>query len=313
MDLIDALRDETLDAPAARALLARAPAGVPREAWIPLLRDETVRAVARRLIVRRLLEEVRPGATLAEIGALVAADAWLAPAHVRHVSVVIGKLPVQFLAEDRVIAIDVCPAVPGDGDRHRLLVYLRIAGQPELDEIIEGLRGGAGGAGEVRELGFLEADATRPGDAPAPQPAPRTPTLGALVLCRRALCDGPTGMHTLVDVLVEMRVRLPGPAMFDIYLQLRGVTGSATLVIDVLGPPAADEGEGERERELLTTGTLTLGAPPDAPGPPPPALGVAIPNVTVGFERPGEHRLRVRCGDEVLGEQSFEVTDPGAG
>jgi hypothetical protein len=124
-------------------------------------------------------------------------------------------------------------------------------------------------------------------------------------------------MHTLVDVLVEIRARLPGPAMFDIYLQLRGLTGPMTFTVELLGPSSPDRGgdddAGGEDGELLTTGTLTLGASADArPGPPPPALGVAIPNVTVGFERAGEHRLRVRCGDDVLGEHRFDVVDPDA-
>jgi hypothetical protein len=161
---------------------------------------------------------------------------------------------------------------------------------------------------EVREIGFFETEAPRPGADPAPAPAPRAPILGALLLCRRAICDAQNGMHTLVDVIVEITARLPGPAMFDIYLQLRRLTGPATLTIDVIGPGPEDDDD-----ELLTSGTLTLGAAADAaPGPPPPVLGVAIPNVAVGFGRAGAHRLLVRCGDEVLGEHSFEVIDGGA-
>jgi hypothetical protein len=307
MDLIDGLRDAQLDATSARAILARADPATPHEVWLAILRDESVPRVARRLVVRRLLEaQARPGATLAELGALIAADAWLASTHVRHISVVIGKIPVQWLAEDRVVAIDVFPAEPGDGDRHRLLVYLRLAGQPDLEEIVEGLRGGTGGQHEVRELGFFETEAARPGAEPVPVQAPLPPTLGALLLCRRAICDAQSGMHTLVDVIVELTVRLPGPAMFDIYLQLRGITGPATLVLEVLGPGGADDDV------LLTSGTLTLGASRDSSGPPPPALGVAIPNVAVGFEQAGEHRLRVRCREEVLGELSFQIVDGGA-
>jgi hypothetical protein len=312
MDPIDALRDEHLDATAARERLERAAATMPRQAWRAILRDETLPRVVRRLVIRRLLEaEARPGATLAEIGAMVAADAWLQPTHARHVSVVIGKIPVQWLAEDRVVAIDVCPAAPGDGDRHRLLVYLRVAGQPEVEEIVEGLRGGPGGEHEVRELGFFETEAARPG--PDPSAAARPPMLGALLMCRRALSDAQTGMHTLVDVIVDLPVQLPGPAMFDVYLQLRRITGPASLAIDVIGPGTTDD----RDEVVLTTGTLTLGAAPDASpnatsGPPPPVLGVAIPNVVVAFERAGEHRLRLRCGDEILGEHRFQVTDEGA-
>ncbi len=312
MDPIDALRDETLDLVAARELLERAAAATPREAWLAIIRDESLPRFVRRLVIRRVVEaEGRAGATLAELGALVAADAWLEPTHARHVSVVIGKIPVQWLAEDRVIAIDVLPAAPGDGDRHRLLLYLRIAGQPEVEEIVEGLRGGAGGGHAVGELGFLETDGPRP--EPGPSPVPSTPALGALLLCRRALCDTQTGMHTLVDVIVELTTRLPGPAVFDIYLQLRRITGPATLTLDVIGPPDDDDGGGGGEGDLLTSGTLTLGASRDAPpGPPPPVLGVAIPNVAVAFERPGEHRLLVRCGDEILGEHRFLVVDGGA-
>jgi hypothetical protein len=306
MDLIDALRAEDLDAAAARALLDRAAASTPREAWLAILRDETVPQVARRLVIRRLLEaEARPGATLAELGALIAADAWLQPTHVRQVSVVNGKLPVQWLAEDLVIAIDVCPALLGDGDRHRLVVYLRIAGQPDVDEIALALRGGAGGEHEVREIGFSETEAARPGGGPGASVAPRAPLLGALVMCRRALCDAQTGMHTLVDVIVEIPVQLPGPAMFDIYLQLRRITGPATLAVDVIGPGDVDDSD----EVVLTTGTLSLGAREGASGPPPPVLGIAIPNVVVGFERAGEHRLRVRCGAELLGEHHFRVAD----
>lgn len=306
LDLIDALRGEKLDAATARELLDRA-ASLPADAGLAIIRDEAVAPVARRVVIRRLLEaEPRAGATLAELGALVAADAWLQPTHARHVSVVGGKLPVQWLAEDLVVAIDVCPAAPGDGDRHRLLLYLRVAGQPELEEIIEGLRGGAGGGHEVREIGFVETEAQRPGAAP-----PRPPVLGALVLCRRALCDTQTGMHTLVDVVVELPAHLPGPAMFDIYLQLRRITGPSTLAIEVIGPAPTDDGADDGV--VLTTGMLTLGAPPEAAaGPPPRALGVAIPNVAVAFERAGEHRLRVRCGGEILGEHTFEVVDGSA-
>lgn len=303
-DLIDALRDETLDAAAARERIGqieRAGAALPREAWLTVIRDESLPAVARRLVIRRLLEaEARPGAALAEIGALVAADTWLLPTHVRDVTVVDGKLPVAWLAEDRIVAIDVCPAAPGD--RHRLVVYLRVAGQPEVEEIVEGLRGGAGGEHELREVGFRETESARPGAGAAA----RLPVLGALLLCRRAVCDVRTGTHTLVDVIVELTVQLPGPAMFDIYLQLRRITGAAVLAIDVLGPGA----DGDGGEALLTTGTLTLGATArDGAGPPPPVLDVAIPNVAVMFERAGEHRLRLRCGDEVLGEHRFQVAE----
>jgi hypothetical protein len=305
MDPIDALRDDTLDATAARALLERAAATAPREAWPAVLSDEAVPRLVRRLIVRRLIEaEARPGVTLAELGALISAGAWLGPAHVRHISVVIGKLPVQWLAEDRVIAIDVLPAEPGGADRHRLLVYLRVAGQPELEEIVSGLCGGDGGAHEVREIGFFESEAPRPEPASSPTQSP--PMLAALVLCRRAICDTQNGMHTLVDVVVELAVRLPGPAMFDIYLQLRRIRGPSTLTIDVIGPGPTEDGE------LLTSGTLSLGSSTEAPpAPPPSGLGVAIPNVAVGFELAGEHRVRVRCGDEVLGEARLEVVDAG--
>jgi hypothetical protein len=262
--------------------------------------DTAMAPVVRRLAIRRLCEvEVRAGATLADAGAAIAARAWLEPADVRHVSVVIGKIPVQWLAEDFVVAIDVCPATPGTGDRHRLLVYLRVAGQPELEEIVEGLRGGDGGALEVRELGFFETEAPRP-DADA---ASRPPVVSSLVICRRALCDAPTGRHTLVDVIVELPATLPGPATFDIYLQLRRLGGPATLTLEIV------DGGGD----VLTTGTLSLGASPGAaPEPPPPALGVAIPNVTVALEQAGEHLLRVRCGGELLAEHRFEVVDGSA-
>ena len=310
MDLIEALRDESLDLPAARALLERAAAATPREAWLAIIQDELVPRPVRRLAIRRVLEtHGRPGATLAELGELVAAGAWLAPPYVRHVSIFGGKLPVQWLAEDRVITIDVLPAEPGDGDRHRLLAYLRVAGQPEVDEIVTGLRGGPGGEREVRELGFAETEPPRPEVAPAR----RGPVLNTLVLCRRALCDAQTGMHTLVDVIVELPVRVPGPAMFDIYLQLRDIPGPSTLTIQVLGPALTDDGVAEADGELLTTGTLTLGARDTSVGPPPAALGVAIPNVTVGFEHAGEHRLRVRSADAVLGEHRFQIVDAAAG
>jgi hypothetical protein len=307
-DLIDALRDETLDAAAARERIARierAGAAPPREAWLTILRDESLPAVARRVVIRRLLEaEARPGAALAEIGALVAADTWLHPMHVRDVTVVDGKLPVAWLAEDRIVAIDVCPAAPGD--RHRLVIYLRVAGQPEVEEIVEGLRGGAGGEHELREVGFQETESNRPGAGAAA----RLPVLGALLMCRRAVCDVRTGTHTLVDVIIELTVQLPGPAMFDIYLQLRRIGGAAALAIDVLGPPADDDGD----EALLTSGTLTIGTTArGSAGPPPPVLDVAIPNVAVMFERPGEHRLRLRCGDDVLGEHRFLVADGDAG
>ncbi len=307
MDLIEALRDETLDAAATRERIEGAAAATPREAWLSVVRDDSLPPVARRVVIRRLLEEaIRPGAALAEIGALVAADAWLHPTHARDVSVVDGKLPVQWLAEDRVVAIDVCPAVPGGGDRHRMVLYLRVAGQPEVEVIVEGLRGGAAGEHEVREVGFRETEAAHPGGSPGASAAPRAPMLGVVLMCRRALCDVQNGMHTLVDVIVELTTQLPGPAMFDIYLQLRRIAGPAALAIEVIGPGAADDG-GE---VVLTTGTLTLGAAPGAtPGPPPPALGVAIPNVAVMFQRAGEHRLRVRCGDEVLGEHRFQVAE----
>jgi hypothetical protein len=309
MDLIDALRDEKLDLPAARALLTRAADAMPREAWLAIIQDELVPRPVRRLAIRRVLEtHGRPGATLAELGALVVAAAWLEPPYVRHVSVLGGKLPVQWLAEDRVIAIDVLPAEPGDGDRHRLLAYLRVAGQPEVDEIVTGLRGGPGGEHEVRELGFTETDPPRP----EPARGRRGPVLGTLVLCRRALCDAQTGMHTLVDVIVELPVRVPGPAMFDIYLQIRDIPGPSMLAIQVLGPALTDDGAADADGEVLTTGTLTLGARDPAAGPPPAALGIAIPNVTIGFEHAGEHRLRVRSDDAVLGELRFLVVDAGA-
>lgn len=310
MDLIEALRDESLDLPAARALLERAAAATPHEAWLAIIQDELVPRPVRRLAIRRVLETYgRPGATLAELGALVAAAAWLEPPYVRHVSIFGGKLPVQWLAEDRVITIDVLPAEPGDGDRHRLLAYLRVAGQPEVDEIAAGLRGGPGGEHEVRELGFAETEPPHPEAAPVR----RGPVLNTLVLCRRALCDAQTGMHTLVDVIVELPVRVPGPAMFDIYLQLRDIPGPSTLAIQVVGPALTDDGVPDADGEVLTTGTLTLGASAAAVGPPPAALGVAIPNVAVGFEHAGEHRLRVLSGDAVLGELRFQVADAGSG
>jgi hypothetical protein len=194
-----------------------------------------------------------------------------------------------------------------------MLVYLRIAGQPELEDILRGLRGGTGGRHVVREIGFSEPEPPRAaaGRGPALRRAPGAPTLGSVMICRRALCDAQTGMHSLIDVIVEIPVRLPGGAIFDIYMQLRDISGPATLTLQILGPrpPGAD---GDADGELLTTGTLTLGNSADAPaGPPPQALGVAIPNVAVGFEHAGEHRLRIRCGDELLGEHRFDVVDRG--
>jgi hypothetical protein len=303
MDLLDALRDSKTDAAAARTLLDRA-GGIPREAWRGLLRDEAIPRVVRRVVIRRLVESAAPDATLAELGALIDAASWLSPTDVRNVSVVAGKLPVQFLAEDRVIVLDVCPAVPGDGDAHRLRVYLRLAGQPEIEEILAALHGGTGDIA-VREIGFSETEAPSPSTT---RPLRRSPVLGILVLCRRVLCDTRTGMHTLVDVIADLPVQVPGPAMFDIFLQLREVAGPTTLTIDVLGPGSTDEGE------LLTTGTLRLGPAADPPpGPAPHVLGVAIPNVAVGFERAGEHRMRVRCGDDLLGEHRFDVVEQPLG
>jgi hypothetical protein len=317
-DLAD-LRGSKLDAPTARAILERA-GDVPPEALQALVRDEAVPRVARRLAIRRLLEtEAGDNPTLGELAEIAAVDAWLQPGHVRPVSVVGGKLPVQWLAEDFIIAIDALPAAPGDGDPHRMLVYLRIAGQPELADVLRGLTGtgtgtgtGASGRLAVREIGFSEPETPRPatvGRGPATRRAPGVPTLGAIMICRRALCDAQNGMHTLVDVIVEIPVRLPGPAIFDLYVQLRDITGPATITVEIRGPrkPGAEDGE------LLTTGTLTLGHSADAPAdPPPPALGVAIPNVTLAFEHAGEHRLRVLCGDDVLGEHRFDVVDRSA-
>ncbi|HSK02072.1 MAG TPA: hypothetical protein VK932_12560, partial [Kofleriaceae bacterium] len=86
------------------------------------------------------------------------------------------------------------------------------------------------------------------------------------------------------------------------------------LAIDVIGPAAGDDGDGDEDGALLTTGTLTIGATArGSAGPPPPVLDVAIPNVAVMFERPGEHRLRLRSGDDVLGEHRFLVADGDAG
>jgi hypothetical protein len=297
--LIDALRDATLSPAAIRALVDQAADSTPRETWLALVRDATLPRLARRLAVRRLLESAwRPGATLAEVGAWIAADAWLAPADVRHVAVLGGKIPVRWLPEDRVVVIDVCPALPGDGDRHRLLVYLRVAGHPPVDRIVAELRGGTSGTSlEVREVGFFETE----------MPRAIPPELLGVVLCRRALCDAATGMHTLVDVLIDVAVSgLPGSAMFDVYLQLRRLTGATSLVLEVLD--ATRPGE----PVVLATGTLALGAAPSAPDTPaPPSLGVAIPNVTATFAHPGEHRLRVRCGDESLGEHGFVVVAAG--
>ncbi|HWO17508.1 MAG TPA: hypothetical protein VNO30_01990 [Kofleriaceae bacterium] len=314
LDALDALRDDKLDAPAAREILERA-GDVPREALQAIVRDEAAPRVARRLAIRRLLEtEAGDHPTLGAFGELTAVDAWLEPGYVRPVSVVGGKLPVQWLAEDTIVSIDALPAAPGDGDPHRLLVYLRIAGQPELEDVLRGLGGAAtGGQLAVREIGFSEPEPPRAatGRGPAPRRAPGAPTLGSIMICRRALCDAQNGMHTLVDVLVEIPLRLPASAIFDIYLQLRDIIGPATITIQILGPrPPGGDGDGE----LLTTGTLTLGHSADGPAdgpadPPPPALGVAIPNVTVGFEYAGEHRLRVLCGDDVLGEHRFGILD----
>ena len=252
---------------------------------------------ARRLVIRRLLEtSFHPGATLADVGAAIDAASWLEPSHLRHIAVVIGKIPVRWTAEDRVVSIEVYPAPPGDPDRHRLLIYLRVAGQPPLDDIVAGLRGGPAGADlEVLEIGFFEMETPAPAAAASPPP----PVLDNLVLCRRALFDAATGMHTLVDLLIDLAVApLPGAATFDVYLQLRRIAGDATLVVEVSDPDGA----------LLTSGTLSLGAAPGAPRtPPPPSLGVAIPNITVTFARAGEHRLRVRCNDQLLGEHRFDV------
>jgi hypothetical protein len=307
MALLDALRDSRLDASAARALLDRAGGDIPREAWRGLLRDEAIPRVVRRVIIRRLLETAAPDATLAELGTAIEAASWLSPTDIRNVSVVAGKLPVQFLAEDRVIVLDICPAIPGDGDSHRLRVYLRLAGQPELEEILAALHGSSTSGADipVREIGFAETETPNPDTT---RPARRVPVLGSLVLCRRVLCDTRTGLHTLVDVIAELPVPVPGPAMFDIFLQLREVAGPTTVTIDVFGPGTTDEGV------LLTTGTLRLAPAADPPpGPPPHVLGVAIPNVAVGFERAGEHRMRVRCGDDLLGEHRFDVVEPTEG
>jgi len=297
--LIDDIRDATLGPAAVRALVEQAADATPRETWLAIVRDATLPRLARRLVIRRLLESAwHPGATLAAVGACIAADAWLAPADVRHVAVMGGKIPVRWIPEDRVVVINVCPAIAGDGDRHRLSVYLRVAGHPPVDQIVAELRGGTSGPSlEVRELGFFEME--------VPHAIP--PVLLGVVLCRRALCDAGTGMHTLVDVLLDVAVpSLPSPATFDVYLQLRGLTGVTTLVIEVV------EAMSPGDLVVLATGTLALGAAPSAPDTPaPPSLGVAIPNVMATFTRPGEHRLRVRCGDESLGEHSFVVVAAG--
>lgn len=294
----DALRAEQLDATTARELLERTAIASP-EAWRELARDDGIAPVARRLAIRRLFEvEVPEGTSLADAGARIAANAWLHAPDIRPVSVVNGKLPVRWLAEDLIVAIDVCPARPGAGDHHRLVVYLRIAGQPDPDEVLSGLRGGTGGGHEIREVGYSEPEAAR--KAEAATAAPRPPYVSALVMCRRAICDQSNGMHSLIDVIVQLPARLPGPALFDIYLQLRRVTGPIEIAIEVL------DGDGG----VLTTGELALGAGGE-PGPSPPALGVAIPNVAVGFERAGVHLLRVRAGDTVLAEQPFDVVDVG--
>ena len=61
-------------------------------------------------------------------------------------------------------------------------------------------------------------------------------------MCRRALSDAQTGMHTLVDDGVELRVRLPGPRCSSSICKLRGVAGPSALTLDVLGPALTDDG-----------------------------------------------------------------------
>jgi hypothetical protein len=297
MTLIDDLRDPKLGLDELRARIQRAPDTTAHDAWLAIVRDATVPRQARRLVIRRLFEAgPRTDIALADLGARVGAAAWLQPAHVRQVDVVAGKIPVRWAPEDEIVTVDVCPD-PGEG--RQLVVYLRIAGKPSIDEIVSGLRDGAGARHLVREIGFFENEPARD---PSGAGRPAVPALAGVVLCRRALCDAETRLHTLVDVLVDVPVgQLPGPASFDVYLQLWQISGAVALVVEVL--------DGE---VVLSTGTLTLDPGAQHPSTATPALGVAIPNVSVNFARPGAHRLRVRAGDSVLGEHPFMVSGGAA-
>lgn len=110
-------------------------------------------AERRTAVLQLFLHHVRPGMTLAEVGALLDRAPWLDDADVTLVEDVGGALPVH-PGEGRTIAR--VAVLPGPGTT--CFVFLALAGDVEATEVGAALRGERGSEAEIVEVGVHPKD-----------------------------------------------------------------------------------------------------------------------------------------------------------
>ena len=135
--------------------------GPPAEAasfWTKIANSDSYSADHRRRAIFALFgRHVSPGITLGQLGKILDHPTWLRDDDIDLVTVVGGKLPVHFSAEDTIVVFTVFAMVP-DGIYQSWAIYLTAAGKIDRAQIIAVLRGdqsaSTAATAKIMDLGF---------------------------------------------------------------------------------------------------------------------------------------------------------------
>lgn len=115
----------------------------------------------RRAVYELISRHLKRGMTLAELAVLLDNPTWLRDEDVSLVTVVGGRLPVRWSAEDTIFILHIFPDL---SDRHydHWAAYIKIAGQFALETIVDALHGRPAGEAAAQapilEIGLIPHD-----------------------------------------------------------------------------------------------------------------------------------------------------------
>jgi hypothetical protein len=134
----------------------------PARFWSAIANSATYRPDHRRQAVFALFRRhVTPGMTLADLARLLDNPAWLHDDDISVVTVLGGKIPVQWTFDDTVFMLGVFPAL-AEGRQGSWAIYLRVAGHVDRARFADALHGRPAPdevrTAQLREVGFSPAD-----------------------------------------------------------------------------------------------------------------------------------------------------------
>jgi hypothetical protein len=151
-------REDISEVELRRALAALGAVTEPPQFWSRMANAPDYPIFHRRLCVFQLFRRhVHPGMKLSELASLLDRPTWLRDEDVQMVSVLAGKLPVQWTLADTVIVLAVFPEAPQE---EAGAIYLRLAGKVAVNDFLRLVRGCAAssavGEAVILEVGFSE-------------------------------------------------------------------------------------------------------------------------------------------------------------